>query len=137
MLAIHHARATPSIAEQLATRLRRHAVRAAGGGAARVLRLAEAEAWTEAALELIAMEAPGWTLRRLAHEDGDWFCALSRRPDLPIELDDCAEAHNRELVFAVLDALLEAREKDGAAAEPAERPSGRTPPRTVVCDNFC
>jgi hypothetical protein len=102
----------------------------------RILRLAEAEAWTDAALALIELELPRWTLRRLAHEDGEWFCWLSRRPELPIELDDCAEARSELPVLAILDALAEARRKDCVA--PMRRANRAAPPPTVTptCDNF-
>ena len=139
MLAIHQGQAAaPSIAEHLAKRCRQHAVPAAGDGVARVLRLAEAKAWTDAALALIELEQPRWRLRRLVQEGGEWFCALSRHPSLPLELDDCAEAHNELMVLAILDALSEAREKDAAAVvlkqgavHPAQLPSV-----TAVCDDF-
>ena len=73
-----------------------------------------------------------------AREDGEWFCALSRRPELPIELDDCAEARNEVLVLAILDALAEAREKDPpvrggrAALVTAAAPVTLTP----ICENL-
>src|SRR5262245_40696798 len=53
---------------------------------ARLDRLIEAGAWTDAAFALLALELPQWTVRRLACEDGEWFCALSRQRGLPLEL---------------------------------------------------
>jgi hypothetical protein len=55
---------------------------------ARIHRLVEDKAWTEAALALIEIELPQWKLRRLTCDDGEWFCSLMRHPDLPVELDD-------------------------------------------------
>ncbi|HWU25449.1 MAG TPA: hypothetical protein VN154_03520, partial [Rhizomicrobium sp.] len=58
-----------------------------------------AGAWLDAALLLLAIESPGWTMRRLIHDDGQWHCSLSRTPNIPIEFDDTIESHhpsNRE-----------------------------------------
>lgn len=46
---------------------------AAGRAAAmaKVARLIESKAWTDAALALLELELPHWTLRRLVHEDGE------------------------------------------------------------------
>jgi hypothetical protein len=104
----------------------------------RIERLIGAGAWTDAALALIALELPQWKLRRLLCEDGEWHCALSRRPQLPIELDEVAEGSHDALPLAVLIALLHARR------DLAGREGGATglPPITagagctVCCDNF-
>jgi hypothetical protein len=102
----------------------------------RILQLASAGAWTDAALALLELEQPEWELRRLVREDGEWFCSLSRRPDLPIELDDAAEAHNEQLPLAILDALAEAREKNAfqSAVRATRSAAGKT--ITSCCDNF-
>ena len=107
-------------------------------GVERIQRLAAAEAWTDAALALIALEEPRWRLRRLAREDGEWHCALSRQPDLPLGLDDCAEARNEQMVVAILDAHAEARDKDRASAALPQCARRAAPPATVTpaCDNF-
>src|SRR5271168_88011 len=47
--------------------------RRSAGKASRVNHLIEASAWTEAALALIELELPGWKLRRLVHENGEWL----------------------------------------------------------------
>src|SRR5262249_50313065 len=44
----------------------------------RVSRLIDAEAWADAALALLALELPLWQARRIAYDDGEWYCALSR-----------------------------------------------------------
>ena len=61
---------------------------------------------------------------------------LVQAPHLPIELDDCAEAHNELLVRAILDALGEAREKDRAVQVPLARRSALPPTMPPACDDF-
>ena len=108
------------------------------GKAVRIDRLIEASAWTEAALALIALEMPAWKLRRLAYENGEWLCSLSRQPHLPIEIDDTVEVSHDALALAVLRALVEARRRSIAApgtisAAPDVLP---TSDRMICCDNF-
>jgi hypothetical protein len=62
----------------------------------RVERLSESEAWTDAALALIALELPRWKLRRIIYEDGEWHCSLSQEARLPFGLDDVAEASHTD-----------------------------------------
>jgi hypothetical protein len=106
---------------------------------ARIHRLVEDKAWTEAALALIDLELPRWKLRRLSCEDNEWFCSLTQHPELPVELDDAAEAHHANLPMAIMQAVLEALGK--ASAERGKRvpnvPEIR-PARLhlVCCDNF-
>ncbi len=65
--------------------------------ATRVDQLIEVGAWTDAALALIELELPVWKLRRLIYEEGAWFCSLSRGLNLPVELDDTADASHEVL----------------------------------------
>src|SRR3974377_945084 len=58
----------------------------------RLLDFAKAGAWTEAAFALIALELPLWRVRRLVYENGEWLCSLSYQPNLPMGVDDCAQA---------------------------------------------
>jgi hypothetical protein len=74
----------------------------------RIDRLIAAGAWTDAAFALIALELPAWRLRRLAYEDGEWHCALSRQPNLPAMLDDTADASHELMPLAILRAFLQA-----------------------------
>ena len=113
---------------------------AACGPAARtrVGQLIESGAWTDAALALVELELPKWKIRRLVHEDDEWFCSLSRHPWLPLGLDELAVANHESLPLAVLLAFLQAR---CAAAETAG--SSTTVPHVrpasgyaVCCDNF-
>jgi hypothetical protein len=73
-----------------------------------IVRLAEIGAWTEATFALIALELPFWSVRRLVYENGEWLCSLSRQPNLPMTLDDCAEASHNVLPLAMLCAFVEA-----------------------------
>jgi hypothetical protein len=105
-------------------------------GKARIDRLVEVGAFTEAALALIALELPAWQLRRLVYQDGEWFCALSQRANIPAALDDCAEASHEALPLAVLSAFLQAR-RLAAAKHGASASSVRPPEYGVLCcDNF-
>lgn len=73
-------------------------------------------AWTEAALELLSLGAPGWTLGRLCRIDGEWLCTLTRHPDVPDWLDDSIEHTHGSLPLALLGAVLEALQQRNAAA---------------------
>jgi hypothetical protein len=98
----------------------------------------EAGAWTDAAIALIKVELPGWQLRRLVYEDGEWLCSLSRQPNLPIERDDPADASHEVLALAILCAFVEAlrriaRERKTPTATLQVKPGEEQP---VSCDNF-
>jgi hypothetical protein len=101
--------------------------------------LIAAGAWTEAALALIKLELPDWALRRLVHEDGEWFCSLSQQQNLPLAIDDTADAHHPVLPIVILSALIEV----WAKVAPQPRSSSHSVPQVrptsgyaVSCDNF-
>jgi hypothetical protein len=104
----------------------------------RLNNLAKSAAWTDWSLELIRLTLPNWHLRRLAYEDGIWFCSLSEQPHLPLALGDAAEATHEDLPLAILSAIIEAR-RTGIAPQleyrsvPHVRPAQGHP---VCCDNF-
>lgn len=100
--------------------------------------LTDAGAWTDAALHLLELELPHWTIRRLFHEGDDWLCTLSRQPNLPITLDDPVEAVHAALPVAILRAFVGARRRSSMEVRPALRiPQIRpTPGIPVCCDNF-
>ena len=75
----------------------------------RLDRLITCEAWTEAALELLALETPGWSVQRLCRDDGEWLCTLTRLPDLPDWLDESAEGRHPVLALAILGATINVR----------------------------
>jgi hypothetical protein len=95
-------------------------------------------AWVDAVLALVAHELPGWSVRRLVQDSGLWFCALSRAPNLPTELDEMVEASHEDMALAILFAFVEAR-RAGKVAAPA---AGSVPATSVTagyrmcCDNF-
>jgi hypothetical protein len=105
----------------------------------RVNRLIEFGAWTEAALALIDLELPGWTVRRLVHENGEWLCSLSRQPNIPIAFDDVVETGHEALPLAILRAVVEAcRRRTIASAEPISSVPLVRPKfgLSLCCDNF-
>jgi hypothetical protein len=87
------------------------------GKAARIDQLIDAGAWSDAALALIELELPAWKLRRLVYEDGEWLCSLSRQLNLPVALDDTADASHEVLPLAILSAFVEARHRASALRE--------------------
>ena len=103
---------------------------------ARLERVAQAGAWTEAALALIELELPRWHLRRLEQDGDEWYCTLSCYPRTPSEFDDCVDGRGASLPLAILDALLEGHRRS-VSGEDAKRAGGVEPIRTeaVWCDN--
>jgi hypothetical protein len=93
--------------------------------AARIERLIQSQAWTDAALALIDLELPQWQIRRLAYDDGEWYCALSRQRELPDWLDQSIEGRHADLALAILSAFVEAR----LICAPSSRPSVPSAPR--------
>ena len=104
----------------------------------RINRLIESDAWTDAALALLELELPQWKLRRIVYEDGEWHCALSRHPQLPLELDEVVEAGHESLPLALLVALLQATRDVAASATrvTAVPRVDRAPGYAMCCDNF-
>src|SRR5438445_4802440 len=92
---------------------------------ARIERLMGSGAWTDAALALIDLELPLWQVRRIAYDEGEWYCALSRERELPDWLDRSIETRHTDLALAILSAFVDARR----AAAPQIRTSVPTVPR--------
>jgi hypothetical protein len=107
--------------------------------AARVARLIQSRAWTDAALALIDLELPQWQVRRLAYDDGEWYCALSRQRELPDWLDQSIETRHADLALAILSAFVEAQRISSTSnrtSVPAV-PQHANPSYEPVCsDNF-
>jgi hypothetical protein len=106
---------------------------------ARIERLIQTGAWTDAALALIDLELPLWQVRRIAYDEGEWYCALSRERELPDWLDRSVEAHHADLALAILSAFVDAQR----IASPQSSTSVPAVPRNanplyepVCCDNF-
>jgi hypothetical protein len=105
----------------------------------RLDQLIEAGAWSDAALALIELELPAWKLRRLIYEGGEWFCSLSKQPNLPVALDDTADVCHKVLPLAILSAFLEARRKTSAVRETSSPTVPQVRPTSgylICCDNF-
>ncbi len=115
------------MAEILGTACRRFPSLGQSEKTARVERLIQSGAWTDAALALIDLELPLWQVRRLAYDDGEWHCALSRERELPDWLDDFIEARHADLALAILSAFVEAQR----ASEPERRTSVPTVSRSM------
>ena len=90
--------------------------------AAQLEALMKAGGWIDAALLLIEAALPCWKLRRLAYDEGEWQCALSRQRELPEWLDEAVEVSHRNLALAVLKAAAVAMLQD-----PTISPSAYTP----------
>jgi hypothetical protein len=76
---------------------------------ARIGRLIGSEGWTDAALGLIDLELPQWQVRRIAYDEGEWYCALSRERELPDWLDRSIETRHADLPLAILSAFVDAQ----------------------------
>src|SRR6266851_6435758 len=118
---LRHAHAVTSelISEVIGETCRRFPSAAQTEKTARIERLIQTAAWTDAALALIDLELPLWQIRRIAYDEGEWHCALSRQRELPDWLDQSIEAHHADLALAILCAFVETR-RVGA---PSSRPS--------------
>jgi hypothetical protein len=106
---------------------------------ARIERLIGSGAWTDASLALIDLELPLWQVRRIAYDEGEWYCALSRERELPDWLDSSIEARHADLALAILSAFVEAQR----VVAPQSKPSVPAAPRDarllyepLCCDNF-
>nr|WP_296516934.1 hypothetical protein [Rhodopseudomonas sp.] len=108
-------------------------------GTERLHRLIDDGAFTEAALAVIELELPQWKLRRIAYDEGEWHCALSRQRELPDWLDQAVEARHADLTLAILGTYLEAARQvevsrmPGRPSVPQSR-SGWSEP--LCCENY-
>jgi hypothetical protein len=84
---------------------------------ARVTRLVQSGASTDATLALLELELPQWRLRRLIYDHGEWHCSLSKHVALPAELDDTVEGNHESLPLAILSAFVEGRRHSLTASE--------------------
>jgi hypothetical protein len=75
---------------------------------------------------------------RLVRDDGEWFCSLSRQPELPIGYDETAEATHESLPAAILLAFVQARRATNAdAASKTNVPQLHPIMGNAICyDNF-
>lgn len=106
---------------------------------ARIERLIGSEAWTDAALALIDLELPLWQVRRLAYDEGEWYCALSRERCLPDWLDRSIESRHADLALAILSAFVEVQRVTASSSRPSVPAVSRDANplyEPVCCDNF-
>ncbi len=106
---------------------------------ARLERLIGSSAWTDAALALIELELPQWQIRRIAYDEGEWHCALSRQRELPEWLDQSIEVHHADLPLAILSAFVDAQRVSASSIRtsvPAVAHDGSPFYEPVSCDNF-
>jgi hypothetical protein len=134
-----HAVTTELIAEVIGETCRRFPSIGQTEKTARIERLIQNAAWTDAALALIDLELPLWQVRRIAYDEGEWYCALSRERELPDWLDRSVETHHADLALAILSAFVDAER----IATPRTRTSVPAVSRDanplydpVCCDNF-
>jgi hypothetical protein len=105
----------------------------------RLARLIQSGAWTDAAFALIDLELPFWQVRRLAYDNGEWHCALSRERELPDWLDQSIEVRHADLALAILSAFVEAVRvsvPESRTSVPDVRHSTRDFYETLPIDNF-
>jgi hypothetical protein len=127
------------MSELVAATCRRYPAIGQAGKSARIERLIGSQAWTDAALALIDLELPQWQVRRIAYDEGEWHCALSRARELPEWLDQPIENRHADLPLAILSAYLDAQ----CICASSRRTSVPTVPRDanafytpLCCDNF-
>ena len=106
---------------------------------AQIERLIGSEAWTDAALALIDLELPQWQVRRIAYDEGEWHCALSRQRELPEWLDQSIETHHADLPLTILSAFVDAQRiaaRSSSTSVPIVPREARTLYEPVLTDNF-
>src|ERR1700675_5092310 len=134
-----HAVTSELIAEIIGETCRRFPAAGQTGKTARIERLIGSGAWTDAALALIDLELPLWQVRRIAYDEGEWYCALSRERVLPDWLDQSIEVRHADRARAMLGPFVEVQRPPA----PSSRPSVPAVSRDahplydpVCCDNF-
>jgi hypothetical protein len=127
------------MSELVGTTCRRYPSVGQAAKTGRIERLIGSQAWTDAALALIDLELPQWQVRRIAYDEGEWHCALSRAREIPEWLDQSIETRHADLPLAILSAYLDAR----YISAPSHRTSVPTTPcdanalyTPFCCDNF-
>jgi hypothetical protein len=134
-----HAVTTDLMSEVVGQTSRRFSSAIRDGKTAQLARLIESGAWTDAALALVALELPAWRLRRLAYDDGEWHCALSRQRELPDWLDQSIEADHTDLPLAILGAYIGALRQTKTVEEISRHsvPHVKADPyERLCCENF-
>jgi hypothetical protein len=84
------------------------------GRTSAIWRLVRADAPVDTALALIDTVLPGWCVRRICHEDGQWWCAMNARQPVYWDADEVDVAHP-VLALAILKAFVTALEQTRSA----------------------
>jgi hypothetical protein len=130
---------TAKLMELIAATCRRYPSIGQAAKTARIERLIGSQAWTDVALALIDLELPQWQVRRIAYDEGEWHCSLSRARELPEWLDQSIEARHADLPLAILSAYLDAQcistssRRTSVPLVPRHGDAFYTP---FCCDNF-
>jgi hypothetical protein len=106
---------------------------------ARIERCMKSGAWVDAVLALIELELPHWQLRRLAYDEGEWHCALSRQRELPDWLDQAIEYSHADLSLAIFGAFVEAKRlrlQSARTSVPGAPYTAYPLYAPLCCDNF-
>ncbi|MDA9433102.1 hypothetical protein [Bradyrhizobium sp. CCBAU 51627] len=106
---------------------------------ARLMRLIDVEAWADAAMALMELELPLWHVRRMAYDEGEWHCALSRERELPDWLDTATEGCHGDLAIALLSAFVEVQVRAVETTRPSVpnvRPAAVSLYEPASCENF-
>jgi len=114
------------MAEILAAACRRYPSLGQSDKTSRVEQLIRSGGWIDAALALIDLELPLWQIRRIAYDDGEWYCALSRERELPDWLDQSVETRHADLALAILSAFVEAQRTGEAESRTSVPTVGRS-----------
>lgn len=131
------ARPSTDLVATIASEVSRDGVTSPAPVAGRIANLITAQAWTDAALALVASELPQWKLRRLAYDDGEWYCILAPQREFPEWLDDGIEVHHADLSLSLFKGLVEAARQQRAKTSKPTVPRVRVrQPDTLCCDNF-
>ncbi|WP_167406765.1 hypothetical protein [Bradyrhizobium forestalis] len=134
-----HAMTRPLMLDIIAHACRRFPSLGQSERTARVTRLIDAEAWVDAVLALTELELPLWRVRRIAYDEGEWHCALSRDRELPDWLDAAVEGRHGDLAIALLSAFVEVQAlamESSRPSVPSVRPVLDPLYEPVACDNF-
>ena len=134
-----HAMTAELMSDIIGTTCRRFPSASQTGKTARIERLIQSGAWTDAALALIDLELPQWQIRRVAYDQGEWYCALSRQRELPDWLDQSIEARHADLSLAILSAFIEAQRVSASSTRtsvPAVTRDANPLYEPVCSDNF-
>jgi hypothetical protein len=106
----------------------------------RINTLIDAQAWTDAALAIAALDH-AYAVRRIERDDGEWHCTIGSQWRVPAWLDRGTWYSHSVLPLAIIGAMVEALGQGAPAAHVVAMPNGRSNVRDDViapvdCDNY-